>query len=436
MDRIFSVIHQDRDHLIVEKEGSVEQLQVTVQRANLWWKRFIGWMFQVIKPGQGLWLTPCQSIHTFFMRSAIDVVYIDKYSYICKLVPALRPWRLSGCLAAKGVLELSPGLIQKLQLEIGQNFPVEPWPTGPSQASSHRPVLLRQRGAALIEMTLVVPMLLLLGGTMAQTGLLYHYKLGANYAVQEGARAASVSRGDLEEVRLAMARAMTPWYGGGRNANEIAQSYARALADIGPFTRIEVVNPQPADFAAFNAAHLEQKYGARTIAQSDLWRSWDQAGGTGGNNKLQAMQLRLRVSVAAPMSQVPVAGRMMNFLARQWEGLTGQAGAEASPDAQGSTAEFRRWALLAGRMPMTTEVVIQMQSDLVEPAEYVKGPSGNAGGGNVVITDPEEKDCASAMCSGDWSGRPGVPPPPNDGTTPGDPGGCQGGSCPPPSCTG
>jgi uncharacterized membrane protein (UPF0127 family) len=409
---------------------------LTIRRANSWWKRFIGWMFQTVKPEQGLWLTPCQSIHTFFMRSAIDVVYIDRNFRICKLVSHLKPWRFSACFSAKGVLELSPGLIQKMQLKEGQSFPLEGESVSKLSDARKPPTFSKQRGAALIEMTLVAPMLLLLGGTMVQTGLLYHYKLGANYAAQEGARAASVSRGDLSEVRLAMARAMTPWYGGGRNANEIAQSYARALADIGPFSRIEVVNPQPADFAAFNAAHLEQKYGARTIAQSDLWRSWDQGGGAGGNNKLQAMQLRLRISVAAPMSQVPVAGRMMNFLARQWEGLTGQAGAQAAPDAQGSTAEFRRWALLAGRMPMTTEVVIQMQSDLVEPSQYVQGPSGNAGGSgsNVAINDPDARECASALCAGDWSGRPGSPAP-DDGTTPGDPGGCQGGSCQVPCAT-
>ena len=29
-------------------------------------------------PGEGLWIVPCEGVHTFFMKFAIDLVYIEK----------------------------------------------------------------------------------------------------------------------------------------------------------------------------------------------------------------------------------------------------------------------------------------------------------------------------------------------------------------------
>ncbi|MEZ5366495.1 MAG: DUF192 domain-containing protein [Bryobacterales bacterium] len=63
--------------------------------------------------GQGLWIVPCEAIHMFFMRFAIDVVYLDKSKRVVKIVPALKPWRLSACLKAHSVLELPAGVAEK-----------------------------------------------------------------------------------------------------------------------------------------------------------------------------------------------------------------------------------------------------------------------------------------------------------------------------------
>lgn len=62
-------------------------------------------------PGQGLWIVPCEGIHTFFMGFSIDVVYVDRKRRVCKTVPSLRPWRLSVCLPAHSVVELAAGSI-------------------------------------------------------------------------------------------------------------------------------------------------------------------------------------------------------------------------------------------------------------------------------------------------------------------------------------
>jgi uncharacterized membrane protein (UPF0127 family) len=55
---------------------------------------------------EGMLISPCNSIHTFFMSYAIDVIYLDKEMTILKICSTLSPWRLSGCAKASMVLEL------------------------------------------------------------------------------------------------------------------------------------------------------------------------------------------------------------------------------------------------------------------------------------------------------------------------------------------
>jgi len=62
-----------------------------------------------LERGEGLWITPCESVHTFFMRFAIDLVYLDRNKQVRKVRHAVPPWRISGCLAAHSVLELPAG---------------------------------------------------------------------------------------------------------------------------------------------------------------------------------------------------------------------------------------------------------------------------------------------------------------------------------------
>jgi uncharacterized protein len=62
-----------------------------------------------LEPGEGLWIDPCESVHTFFMKFPIDLVYVDKHRKVRKVRHAVPAWRLSACLAAKSILELPAG---------------------------------------------------------------------------------------------------------------------------------------------------------------------------------------------------------------------------------------------------------------------------------------------------------------------------------------
>ena len=77
---------------------------------------------QGLAPGEGLWIIPCESIHTFFMQFPIDLVYLDRENRIKKLRSEVRPWRLSACFFAHSVLELPAGVIRASQTQPGDSL--------------------------------------------------------------------------------------------------------------------------------------------------------------------------------------------------------------------------------------------------------------------------------------------------------------------------
>ena len=75
-----------------------------------------------LAPGEGLWIRPCEAVHTFWMRFPIDLVYLDRKRRIRKLVSEVPPWRLSGCLTAHSVLELPAGTIRDTRTQRGDTL--------------------------------------------------------------------------------------------------------------------------------------------------------------------------------------------------------------------------------------------------------------------------------------------------------------------------
>ena len=73
-----------------------------------------------LRQGQGMYIAPCRSVHSFGMRYALDLVYIDGRQRVCKVVHGLRKWRISGSLRAHGTLELMAGEAKRLGLSCGQ----------------------------------------------------------------------------------------------------------------------------------------------------------------------------------------------------------------------------------------------------------------------------------------------------------------------------
>jgi hypothetical protein len=79
-----------------------------------------------LEPGHGLWIVPCESVHTFFMKFAIDLVYVDKQRKVRKVRHAVAPWRMSACLSAHSIIELPAGTAKRSETQAGDQLVVEP----------------------------------------------------------------------------------------------------------------------------------------------------------------------------------------------------------------------------------------------------------------------------------------------------------------------
>jgi len=74
---------------------------------------------QSLKEGTALIIKPCNSIHTFFMRFAIDVVFVDRANRVVKIISKIRPNRMSGIyFRAFLAIELPAGTIDKTLTDV------------------------------------------------------------------------------------------------------------------------------------------------------------------------------------------------------------------------------------------------------------------------------------------------------------------------------
>lgn len=78
-----------------------------------------------LDPGQGLWIVPCESVHTFFMRFPIDLVYLTRDRKVRKTRGSVAPWRMSACLPAHSVLELPAGTVEQTGTRKGDQLVIE-----------------------------------------------------------------------------------------------------------------------------------------------------------------------------------------------------------------------------------------------------------------------------------------------------------------------
>ncbi|WP_232834451.1 DUF192 domain-containing protein [Rhodoferax ferrireducens] len=102
----------------------INQATVTVRRADNFISRLGGLLIRApLQSGQGLLLVPCASVHTAFMRYAIDVVFLDRAGLVLKIAPHVRPWRMAACAGAHQTLELVAGDASHLRLAVGATVP-------------------------------------------------------------------------------------------------------------------------------------------------------------------------------------------------------------------------------------------------------------------------------------------------------------------------
>lgn len=94
-------------------DGSLYLEQLFV--ADTWWTRFRGLQFlQEIPEGTGLLLESCRSVHTFWMRFPIHVIFLNAELRVVDVRANVRPWRavVPSGRGVESVLEVS------VQLEV------------------------------------------------------------------------------------------------------------------------------------------------------------------------------------------------------------------------------------------------------------------------------------------------------------------------------
>ena len=95
--------------------------------ASSWWARLRGLIGRhELRPGQGLIIRPCSSIHTFFMSFPIDVVFVDKGNRVLQATHHVVPWRIGPIVPhSHYVIELPAGAIQASTTEPGDVLSVQ-----------------------------------------------------------------------------------------------------------------------------------------------------------------------------------------------------------------------------------------------------------------------------------------------------------------------
>ncbi len=76
--------------------------------------------------GEGLYISPCTSIHSFFMRFVFDAVFVDRELKVLHVIERMRPWRLSRWVRrAAGVIELPAGRLADTGTQKGDRLFIE-----------------------------------------------------------------------------------------------------------------------------------------------------------------------------------------------------------------------------------------------------------------------------------------------------------------------
>jgi uncharacterized membrane protein (UPF0127 family) len=76
--------------------------------------------------GQALIIAPCYAIHTWFMRFAIDVVFVTKRGEVIKRCDAVSPWRMAVAWRAFAVIELAAGALRASETVKGDMVEIVP----------------------------------------------------------------------------------------------------------------------------------------------------------------------------------------------------------------------------------------------------------------------------------------------------------------------
>ncbi|MGO4886408.1 DUF192 domain-containing protein [Anaerobacillus sp. MEB173] len=104
--------------------NQIHNIPITISNYDTFFQRTKGLMFR-FKPivNEGIILSPCNSIHMFFMFFSIDVVFINANNEIVFVKEHVKPWTaIFPVKNAKAAIELPAGTISKYSIQKGDRI--------------------------------------------------------------------------------------------------------------------------------------------------------------------------------------------------------------------------------------------------------------------------------------------------------------------------
>lgn len=114
----------NRKAIIRDESGQVVVKNAMLADETLY--RMKGLMFAREMPNcEALIIDPCNSIHTFFMKFSLDVVFLNRKDVIVKVIKNMKPWRISGMyFSSRKVIEMKAGTMPS-SFEKGKRIVIE-----------------------------------------------------------------------------------------------------------------------------------------------------------------------------------------------------------------------------------------------------------------------------------------------------------------------
>jgi uncharacterized membrane protein (UPF0127 family) len=77
-----------------------------------------------LEPGSAMILAPCSSVHTFFMKFPIDIVFASREGRVLKVRPRCGGWRLAIGVGSFAVIELPQGALEATGTKVGDRLEI------------------------------------------------------------------------------------------------------------------------------------------------------------------------------------------------------------------------------------------------------------------------------------------------------------------------
>ncbi|MES9825800.1 MAG: RHS repeat-associated core domain-containing protein [Candidatus Thiodiazotropha endolucinida] len=230
-----------------------------------------------------------------------------------------------------------------------------------------------QRGAAMTELLVSLPALLLMGLGGLQSALLFDAKTTINYATFEAARKGAVNHAQSDAMRRELGLRLAPLFGGDGSAEKALSAITHASLDVqdSRFTEIEIINPTIEAFDEFGREIVDPRSGDVHfgIPNSRLrWRERDV--GRSGVNIQDANLLKVKVTYGYQL-KVPLMDRVIPAVMRLVD------------------PEHIHY-YNARRLPITSVATVRMQSDAWRDDNNVHMmPPGGGGTPPSTEDDPQ-----------------------------------------------